>query len=67
MNDEIVVQSHLVREALVLFRHKFVILDRKVVILDERFPFEIECGHRVGVVARATATTGNLKIEGART
>jgi len=46
---------------------QFEILDRKVVILDERFPFEIECGHRVGVVARATATTGNLKIEGART
>ena len=67
VDDEIVVQPHLVREAPVPLRHQFVILDREMIILDERFPLEIECGHRVGVVARATATTGNLKIEGART
>ena len=64
VDDEIVVQPHLVREAPVPLRHQFVILDREMIILDERFPLEIECGHRVGVVARATATTGNLKIEG---
>jgi hypothetical protein len=40
-----------------------VILDREMIILDERFAFEIECGHRVPVVARATATTGILKEE----
>ena len=58
VNDEIVVQPHLVREALVLLWHKFVLLDREMIILDERFPLEIECGHCVVVVARATATTG---------
>ena len=63
MNDEIVVQPHLVREAPVPLGHQFVILDREMIILDERFAFEIECGHRVPVVARATATTGILKEE----
>jgi hypothetical protein len=37
-----------------------VILDREMIILDERFPFEIECGHVVAVVARATANHGTI-------
>jgi hypothetical protein len=58
VDDEIVVQPHLVRKAPVPLGHQFVILDREMIILDERFPFEIKCGHRVPVVARDTATTG---------
>jgi hypothetical protein len=38
-----------------------------MVILDECFPFEIKCSHRVGVVARATATREISKNEKART
>ena len=57
MNDEVVVEPDFVREAFVLLRDKLVILHREVVILDEGFPFEIECGHGVDVVARATQTT----------
>ena len=61
VDDEIVVQPHLVREAPVPLGHQSIILDGEMMILDERFAFEIECGQRVPVVARATATTGILK------
>jgi len=65
VDDEIVVQPHLVREAPVPLGHQFVILDREMIILDERFPFEIECGH----VSRGCSRhrdDGNSKKEEAR-
>ena len=53
VDDEVVVQPHLVREALVPFRHQFVMLDGQMIILNQGFAFEIERGHREKWFARA--------------
>jgi hypothetical protein len=42
VDDQVVVQAHLLGQALALDRDKFVVLNEQMVILDERLAFELD-------------------------